>query len=251
MLMDRHYHITMKEVRELIREKVKDGSYFEDAKEFHFSKYVYPFVLSTQYTLFALVLIVATYYSVTTFIRDYAGEQLSFLISAQDEVKYYPKLKPLSSTKEPIEASVARYLVTRFVNLWEGYDPIDYATEFKGDLEQKIKSISSQEVYFQYLDFINPEKNSESPTLKYKNKSQRYIKITNIKWFEDTIDGYGAYVDVIAAVQDKAKDFNENIFSGSDIEKFRIKLSYRMSNLEKIAKSKDKFVFQVMEYKYM
>jgi|SRR5271156_5183979 len=97
----------MKDLNKQITESVKDQSYFKDSFDFYATKYLYPVNIRTQLAILTIFLVIAAGIAVNMFIKNYVSSDLPFPIYAQDEVKYYPILKPLASKKEPIETSVA------------------------------------------------------------------------------------------------------------------------------------------------
>ncbi len=231
----------MQDRNQFVRQRLSDGEYYNDAFHHYTAKYLYLTNVRAHFTIFALIMIIAVFVSFWTFRLDYAKDPMPFVIYAQDQVLYYPILKPLASKKEPIDTSAARYLVDRYIRLRENYDPQSYSEENKELLMQKIKALSSIELYYEYENFLNPESNNNSPILLYKNKFTRDINITKTSWFSDTMDGTGAEIEYDAIVTNK-------LTGETSASSKKLKIKYLLSDLSQNLDKSAKFYFAVTDY---
>lgn len=164
-----------------IQRYVDSGQYFEDAKKWYAGKYIMPYTERAVMLFLGLWVALGTYLLMQTTIQDFQVKEYPFPIYALDQVKYFPYIKPISKIKEPINISVARYLASEYVKLREGYWSIDFAEDNKDFHDKRISALSSRRMYREYLNFIDPRLNPDSPLIKYKNQVQRNITIKSIK----------------------------------------------------------------------
>lgn len=160
-----------------IQRYVDSGQYFEDAKTWYAGKFLMPYTERAVVLFLGLWVVAGTYLLMKTTVKDFEIKEYPFPIYALDQVKYFPYIKAISEIKEPINISVARYLASDYVKLREGYWSFDYLDENKDFLEKRIAALSSRRMYREYLNFIDPRLNPDSPLIKYKNQVQRNIAI--------------------------------------------------------------------------
>lgn len=172
-----------KDLKTFIVQKVEDGSYFKDALEWYSCRYIYPFTSRSAMLLIVIFFIFASYVMLKVTHHDYQHKQYPLPIYAEDEVLYIPKIKSISTQKEPINISVARYLSSKYVTFREGYNPNDFIELLNKEvLLKKIKALSSKKIFNDYQNFMNPDINPDSPIIFYKGHTQRIISIKNVEF---------------------------------------------------------------------
>jgi type IV secretion system protein VirB8 len=171
------------QVNKNIQRFVDSGKYFEDAKQWYASKYLFVYSLRTYVIIFFVVIAFATKIMYDLFEQESSLKLYPFPIYAYDTVNYFPKIKPISTVKEPINVSVARYLSGQYVVFREGYTYNDFQGENRIILNNKIRSLSSRKIYREFLDYVDPSLNPDSPQIKYKNKITRTINVLNVELF--------------------------------------------------------------------
>jgi type IV secretory pathway component VirB8 len=223
-----------------IKAMVKDGSYFKDALAWYSSKYIFPFTQRASMLLLAGILVVGVLISVDAAKANFGSTKIPFPIFAKDQVNFFSEIKPLAYKKEPIEISIARYFIEKYVVLREEYNYLDFSSENKDITMDKIRALSSQQVYRGYYDYINPDENADSPIIKYKNQTARLIKIDNI-----TIDAPNGYPES-ATINFTATERNK--LESSAIE-YEAKISFLMSNMTKVFEKAEPLYFIVNKYR--
>lgn len=165
-----------------IQRYVDSGDYFRDSLEWYYKKYVSHISIRAYLIILVLISILSGIAGITIFNTSTEVRNLALVVNAEDQIKYYPVVKALSTVKEPINISVARYLATLYVNGRESYKYRDITGE-KGELTKKmIQSMSSRRVFREYSDFTNPEINPDSPLILYKSFIQRIVNIKDVKF---------------------------------------------------------------------
>lgn len=232
----------MKQDRSKIAEMVKSGEYFKQSFEFYSVKYLYQLTIRTQFLILFALLGFATFTSFETFRQDYKTSSLAFAIYAVDQVKYFPILKPLAFKKEPIETSVARYMLERYVKLREYYNPADFTEGNSEAYQNRIYALSSRQMIENYQDLINPEVNSNSPILKYKNRFIREVTIKSINLKEEQGSADQAEIIYEVALFNKAtKQFEPK-------EEYKAEIKYIINNIDRVYNKQEKLYFAVTDY---
>lgn len=223
-----------------IKEMLKDDSYYKDAIEWYAIKYIFPFTLRSSMLLMALILLIGLLISIETARMSFASMKVPFPIYAKDEVKFFPIIKPLAYQSDSIEKSVARYFVTKYVELREGYNSFDFTDDNKIITFNKVKALSSHFIYSQYQDFYNTDINSDSPIIKYKNQIQRVIKVSDIM-----IKSPG-HLPEKAVIKYIATEKGKHILKSDE---FTAEISFMMSDITKVFEKTAPLYFTVVKYK--
>jgi type IV secretion system protein VirB8 len=168
------------EVNKAIAEHIDSGKYFEDARDWYISKYVMLFSIRALYAIIALIIGISAHVIFDSARQDYTVKQYPFSIYAEDELKYFPLIKSIARKKEPINLSVAKYLASQYVELRENYKFSNQVGEEKDKLLMKISSLSTKKVYRDYLNYMDPNLNPDSPLVVYKNVTQRIVSVKEI-----------------------------------------------------------------------
>ena len=226
------------EKKEIV-ELVKSGEYFKKAREFYANMYLYPIVLRVQMLVLVLILLCASYVAVATFIRDYGDIKLPFPIYAIDQVKYYPNIKPLAEKLEPVEFSVSRYLAEQYIFLRENYSYQDFDKQNRDSIFDAVRAVSSKRVFREYMDYIDPEVNTDSPILIYKNRAKRNIAIESTEM--KSINGKLVGADIIFISRVKGGGYDTE-------EKYKAAVEFYLNDLDAIKHDGDKLEFLITKY---
>jgi type IV secretion system protein VirB8 len=171
------------QVNKNIQRYVDSGDYFKDAKEWYASKFLLPFSLRSYALLFFITILFATYIMVELMKADSEVKNMPFPMYAYDSVNYFPHIKPLTEVKEPINNSVARYMASKYVLFRESYNYNDTQGENKEISEKRIQALSSRRMYKEFIDYMNPDENPDSPLIKYKSQVKRIIEVKSVELF--------------------------------------------------------------------
>lgn len=224
-----------------IQRYVDSGDYFRDSLEWYYKKYVSHISIRAYLIILLFVSIVSGLAAISIFNTSTEVRNLALVVNAEDPIKYYPVVKALSTVKEPINLSVARYLAALYVTGREAYKYRDVTGE-KGELTTKmIQSMSSRRVFREYSDSTNPEINPDSPLIIYKSFIQRIINIKEVKF-------HGA-----RSLPDKAVISFEAIEKSDTNESksnWVAEVSFSMQDLEKKnEKGESELTFTITSYK--
>lgn len=224
-----------------IKEMIKDGSFYRDAIEWYSIKYVYPFTMRSSIAILTLILAIGLVISIETARMSFVSMKVPFPIYAKDEVKFLPIIKPLLHQNNSIEEAVARYFVTKYIMLREGYNYFDFSDDNKSITFNKIKALSSHFIYNQYQDFFDTNRNPDSPIIKYKNQVQRLIIINEID------------IKAFDSLPEKATvkfTSNEVIKNNNTIStEYISEISFMMSDVTKVFEKTMPLYFKVVKYK--
>ncbi len=223
-----------------IKEMIRNGSYFKDAMDWYSTKYIFPFTLRSSMLALSAILIIGVLISVNAAKTNFFSLKIPFPIYAKDQVNFFSKIKSLNYKNESIEVSVARYFITKYIELREGYNFINFLGENKELIFNKIKALSSQQVYRGYEEYISPDENTESPIIVYKNQVTRLIKVNDINII--TFNGYPESAIVKFTVTEKSR-------VGSKDANYEAKLSFLMSDTIKVLRKFEPLYFIVNKYR--
>lgn len=224
---------------EQVKIAIQKGEFYQDAKEWYLSRFVQPLSLRAQVGLLSIMILIATAISVYTIQRSFVSTAIPFAIWAKDEVKLYPKLKKLASRTEPLEISVARYFVSKYVYLRESYNYVDFLDENKEAYLVKLQALSSRRSFKEYMSFMNPDDNPESPVVLYKNQIRRSIDIESVSF--NKVEGYLDSATVVFKATEKSKDSIKT-------SRFKADVHFMISNIANVAAKKERLMFFVTSY---
>lgn len=224
-----------------IAKKIKDGSYFEDAREWYFHKYVFPITehaftfLATLFTLLMAALII---FNIRTIIS--VPERIPFIVYTPDSLNKFSLIQPLSSKNILPQQAVAHYLITDYVRTREEFIPSKMSIKYYPTLVKKIKSSSSKAVlneFKNYMSNINPY----SPFVRYHDGTVRTIVIQKLDFLTSDLTVGKAVVQFEAI--ETTRDQKE---SRSNWEAL---IHYRLPDIENIAQTQAPLRFLVKYYK--
>ncbi|MCE3233339.1 MAG: ptlE, partial [Rickettsiaceae bacterium] len=165
-----------------IAEKIRDGSYYTDAREWYTRQYLYPITERTFLVIIASVVCFVFILSVAN-IKSLITENpiIPFPIKVENAADYFSFIKPLSQNSENTQEAVAQHLIEDYLRTREEYIP----SEMRGDKLKhklkKIKSSSSKTVLDEYKNYMS-ELNPYSPVIRYGDDTTRSINIKSFKF---------------------------------------------------------------------
>lgn len=176
------------EYYDFIKSAVKDGSYFKDAVNWYFLRYVNPFCERTVLIFSALISLVVLFCLVEIIQNIFPlVEETPVVVRAKDQSQYFPNLVSLRAKKEKnlitVDESVAKYLLSRYIADREGYD---YSKAEISDINKKfahIKNTSSVAEYRKFQLFMSKD-NPASPIYYFGLNVKKEIKIESVKFIK-------------------------------------------------------------------
>ncbi len=171
------------QVNKNIQRYVETGDYFVDVKEWYASKYVFPYTIRSYMLVFFICLFCNWYFLDDVSNKVSEIKRMPFPMYAYDSVNYVPVIKSLSEIKEPINISIARYMAGKYVKFRESYSYDDFDGDNRKIVDQRVQTLSSRRIFREFLDYVNPDENPDSPIVRYKNKTKLFVEVKNVELF--------------------------------------------------------------------
>ncbi len=175
----------MQSDKQQIAKKIKDGSYFKDASNWYAIKYLYPIAERSMMFVFAIAALLALF-PIATLFNSMSGDsnKIPFPINVEDSIDHFSIVKPLAEDSESPQEAIARYLISDYVKTREEYIYKNITSDNLRKSLKKIKASSSKQVLDEYTSYVN-ENNPDSPLVKYKNNTNRFIEIKSITFLDN------------------------------------------------------------------
>jgi len=236
-----------------IADKIKDGSYFTDAREWYMRQYLYPITERSFLIIVTVILVACCVFLVLNFtaIREHNSE-MALPIKVDNSYDYFSVIKPIASYEETTQEAVARYLVNHYVTTREEYFPSEILTkEYKYRIK-KMKSSSSKKVLNEYQNYMN-SLNPYSPVSRYEDHTSREIAIKSFNFDGD--DKTSGKVRVLFEATEIARENTDGTKMNSD-DDAKIKKSlweatvhFKLPDIETIARTGAPLRFIVKYYR--
>ncbi len=184
----------LKEYNEFVKSSVADGTYFKDALDWYLSRYVNPLCDRTIMIFVAIAAVFSLY-----FLWQIIGfafplvQKVPVVIKADDQSRYTPYIRPLKDRNDKtittVDESVAKYLLTVYVEERESYD---YRKSDVNEVTQKfnrIKNISSFAEYKNFQAFMSKD-NPDSPTHNFGHNVYRTVTVDSVNFIKPKQQDY-------------------------------------------------------------
>lgn len=179
-----------------VKLSVKDGSYFKDALDWYFFRYISP-ICDRTYLVFGSILIgTALFYLVQMYLAAFPLiTKLPIAIYAPEDAQNVSIIKPAKTTISRNDAEkemsaddiVARYLLKKYVENRESYDFSRGNIMDLNDKFDQIKNNSSASEYKNFQLFMSKE-NTRSPVHFFGKRQTRSVEIEAINIVRKTAD---------------------------------------------------------------
>jgi type IV secretion system protein VirB8 len=175
---------------EFIRSAVDDGSYFKDARDWYFFRYVTPICDRTLLIFGAMIAAVVLYFLIGMVKSAFPlVEHAPVFIKAQDKSRYFPNLVELKPKKgernydqsiTTIDEAVAKYLISTYIKDREGYDFSKAEIE---DVNQKFNRIKNTSSASEYKNFqlVMSKDNPTSSIHQFGQNINKTITIESVR----------------------------------------------------------------------
>lgn len=167
-----------------LHQQIESGEYFEKARNWYADKYLGVNTQVIASSIFLLIISTGAYFVVDSMMDKYFAVKYPVPIYVDDQVDFQSRIKSLAQGYESIDISVVRYLIAYYVINREEYRYNGLNQDIIPEKLLSIRSTSSRRVYTNYLNYMDPQKNPDSPILKYKLQTERTISIESIKFPE-------------------------------------------------------------------
>ncbi len=255
-----------KEYFDFIRSSVKDGSYFKDAMNWYFFRYINPICDRTLLIFGSLIAAVVLFFLAQMIQSAFPlVQRVPIFIQAKDQSLYFPnlvELKPKKSSPnydpevKSLDEIISKYLIINYIKNREEFD---YSKARIEDFNKKfnhIRNTSSVNEYQAFQAFMD-KNNPTSPLNKFGKKVTKTVKIESIlfirkepKNFADKAMNYlTSKIPTEAEIRFVAitKDFSSGIMQQEN-EKYVAKVNFNFAGVGSNDKSKN-LDFAVNGYK--
>lgn len=177
-----------------IKSSVDDGSYFKDALNWYFFRYVTP-ICDRTLLIFGAIVAAIVLFCLVQMVKSAFPlvEKVPVFLSAKDRSLYFPSLvnlKPKKGEKghdqtiKTVDEAILKYLIVAYVENREGYDFSGAEVE---DVNQKfnhVRNTSSSEEY-SLFQAIMSKNNPNSPIRNFGQNVKKLIKVESVQLIKD------------------------------------------------------------------
>lgn len=224
-----------------ITRKIKDGSYFEDAIDWYFQKYVSPIAERALVFIgagFSLLMISLVGMNIRTLIS--VPERIPFVVYTPDSLNNFSLIQPLATKDISPQQAVAQYLISDYVRSREEFIPSKMDTKHYPALVKKIKSSSSKSVLNEFKGYMS-NVNPYSPFVRYHDGVVRTITVKKLEFLTSDLTAGKATVQFEAIETGKEQQENRSTWEAM--------IHYRLPDIENIARTQAPLRFLVKYYK--
>lgn len=165
-----------------LHQQIENGEYFERARNWYADKYLAVDTQTFALSLCLIVILIGGYFSIDSMMDKYFAIKYPIPVYVDDQINFRLNIKPLTRGSESIDTSVSRALLTRYVINREEYRYNGVNLDIIQEKFASIRSNSSRRIYTNYLNYMDPQKNPDSPILKYKLQTERMIEILSVNF---------------------------------------------------------------------
>lgn len=232
----------MENIHTEIAGKIRDGSYYKDAREWYARHYLFPITERSFLIITTAVLTVMFTISVMNIsLISGVSEEIPFPIKIENTTDYFPYIKPIAEQSDDTQSAVARYLISEYIKAREEYS---YHDNKQGKLKQvlkHVKSSSAKEVLDEYQNYMSVT-NPYSPIIRYGDNIERTIEIKSFKFLSGDRNSGKVAVKFEAGEKERGK---------KDIQKtmWEATVHFRLPDIETIARTGAPLRFLVKYYR--
>jgi type IV secretory pathway component VirB8 len=238
---------------QFIKSSVADNSYFKDALDWYFFRYVTP-ICDRSLLIFGAVIAAVVLFFLTQMIKSAFPlvQEAPIFIRSLDQSLYFPNLVKLKPKKgefgyDPeittVDEAVAKYLLSLYVKDREGYDFSKAEVEAVNNKFNHIRNLSADNEYRSF-QLIMSKNNSDSPINYFGQNVVKSIKIDSVKFIRNEPQDFGSrarkYLSIkipaeaevrFSAITKTADDNNETL--KEEKENYVVKIKFAFSGVKK------------------
>jgi type IV secretory pathway component VirB8 len=194
----------MDAVRESIRDAIKQGSYFEDARKWYMYTYLTPLTERAWLLISCgILLLLAVFTFLTLFFLFPVNKRFVFLVEIPNTLEEYATIRPLSKGQSRQQEAIEdmwRYLLSQYVLMRESYPLQGNHPSLLERQRLFISNNSSREVFEQFQRYMGLQ-NPTSPLLRYQSNTVRRITIQRITFSSPKENEQTAKISFTASVK--------------------------------------------------
>jgi type IV secretory pathway component VirB8 len=253
-----------------IKASVADGSYFKDALNWYFFRYVLP-ICDRTLLIFGAIIAAIVLFFLTQMIRSAFPlvEHTPVFIEAKDESLYFPNiiaLKPRKSSLaydpniENVDDAVLKYLLSSYIITREAYDFSKAEIEDVNQKFNRIRNTSSDDEYKNF-QLIMSKDNPNSPVNDFGQDVQKIVKIQSVKIIKEEGEDFTQKAklfllssklptdaEVKFSVTKRTRNPLDNTIS-EEKDFFLVKINFTFGGVSRDPKSNKQLNFVVNKYK--
>lgn len=224
-----------------IAKKVRDQSYFEDARIWYFEKYVLP-ISERSFTILLAIFCIAMATMVGLNIRFMISvpQRIPFILYVENSLTQFSYLQPLGNKKTPPQEAIARFLITDYIRSREEFIPRKMDSTHYPHLLKRIKSSSSKTVLNEFKHYMS-NMNPYSPFIRYHDNITREINIKHFQLLSNDLTTGKAVVQFEATEKTPGKEDSRSTWE--------VLIHYRLPDIENVARTQAPLRFLVKYYK--
>lgn len=191
------------QVQQQMKAAIKDGSYFNDAYDWYFFKYLSPICDRTLLVFSGTISAIVIFLLFQMIQQSFPlVEEFPIFYKSKDQAVYVPKLSGLKSyyansseddKKEigRVDEYVARYLLATYV---KGREEYDYSKASIAEVNDKFKRIKDTSAASEYTKFqaLMSRNNPLSPLRYFGKNVDRQVQIESIKFIRKEPEGFAS-----------------------------------------------------------
>ncbi|WP_339041285.1 VirB8/TrbF family protein [Candidatus Lariskella endosymbiont of Hedychridium roseum] len=223
-----------------IDDEIETGRYFKAALDWHTSRYLSYYTQCIYMFIVTLLALVAAIVAIHLTRARYSIEQYPLVSYTDDQVNYVTRIHSISHLGDSIDKSVARYMITAYIQSRESYKYEEYSN--KESWDQKIaflQSNSSKKVLSEFLNYMDTRQNPDSPVLKYKTQTRKDVSVKDVKFFEYYNRPFRATADFL---------ITELSYNSTVVSKCTAELIFSLTDIEKVIDKSVALKFMVTSY---
>jgi len=225
-----------------ISEMVDSGRYFDEAWGWYASKYLFPITERIYLFLFSFV-IVWGFLIIYSNVQDLLPlvRKVPFTIMVEDSDYQFSYFTPLIQDDETPQEAVSRYLVNKYVEVREEYNPVTRDNELKF-IKRRVKHSSTKDVYVEFERYVR-QTNPRGPYLRFRKHTKRIVNIVDFRFLDN--ERTSGKVEVV---------FEESLFSLTERKvkeknRYVVAVHFRLPDVEAIGLKEGSLRFIVSHYK--
>lgn len=215
------------------------NEYYDNIKQWYAFKYFQPYAYFVYILIFCIMVVPFAKIATDLLFEQYEPIIIPYPIYFDDEVKYFAAISSIAQKDENMNVSIARYLTEQYVKVRENYSSGLLKQEAWVEMLNKIKMLSSRQVFAQFIKYIDTQENPDSPILKYRTTAERIIEIQSIKF-----NNYDS-IPNLASVIFKASVKKNN---KTTVTYYKADLNFDMSDMYIVQAQNMPMFFRVMSY---
>jgi type IV secretory pathway component VirB8 len=238
------------EYQNFVKESTADGSYFKDALDWYFFRYVNPVCDRTLMAFIAIVAAVAMCGLVQIINTLFPlVEKAPIVITAKDQSLYTPYIKPLKGKDDrgvTVDIAILKYLLSVYVIDRESYD---YRKSEVEDINKKFRRIRNTSSFAEYKNFqaMMSKDNPDSPLNNFGQNVYRTVEVQYVDFDQGQAQDYYSILRTFFSITlpkignvkfvTTTHSFDDNNVEQTKKESYLAKLKFDFTGVDREAKT--------------